>query len=113
MALLLLVDDSRNILELLEDICEKLGHDYLTARDGKEGLDVFLNNEIDMVITDRQMPVMDGEEFTEKIKESGSEVPVVMYTGWSPGVNYDNYHDVISKDNISHLMHCIQGYFCT
>ena len=75
----LLVEDDRNITELLQLYLEKEGYRVLTAPDGRQGLEVFRKESPDLVLLDVMMPVMDGWE-TCRILRSESQVPIVMLT---------------------------------
>ena len=52
------------------------------AKDGKEALKIFSEQDFDLVITDLGMPGMSGWELTKQIKQRKSEIPVVIITGW-------------------------------
>ncbi len=78
-ATVLLVEDDRNIAELLQLYLEKEGYRVLTAADGRQGLEVFRKENPDLVLLDVMMPVMDGWE-TCRILRSESQVPIVMLT---------------------------------
>ncbi len=60
--------------------------DYNTyeAANGKEALDVFLKEQIDMVISDIRMPVMNGIELMRLIKSYSPRTPVLMMSGYRP-----------------------------
>ncbi|MNL35750.1 Chemotaxis protein CheY [compost metagenome] len=54
----------------------------LQAEDGKQGLDVLMSHEVDVVITDINMPVMDGIEFIKNVRASGQyqSLPILILT---------------------------------
>ena len=64
----LTVDDSRTILAMLRHTLSNAGFEVLQAEDGQKGLDVLKNESVDVVITDINMPVMDGIEFIKKVR---------------------------------------------
>ncbi len=79
----LVVEDSYTVRELQRSILEAAGYRVETARDGKEGLDrVEGDEEIELVITDLEMPEMDGLELTRAIRGRGdrSSLPIVIVT---------------------------------
>ena len=79
----LVVEDSYTVRELQRSILEAAGYRVETARDGKEGLDRVLSDaEIELVITDLEMPEMDGLELTRAIRgrSDGASLPVVIVT---------------------------------
>ncbi|HVU76780.1 MAG TPA: response regulator [Gaiellaceae bacterium] len=79
----LVVEDSFTVRELQRSILEAAGYRVETARDGREGLDRLLaDDEIELVLTDIEMPEMDGFELTRAIRanpERGS-TPIVVLT---------------------------------
>jgi len=81
MGRILVVDDEKTIRELLTKIIENMGHEVILASDGKEGFYSFVNNSIDLVVTDFDMPFMNGWNLTHNIKERSPETPVVLVTG--------------------------------
>ena len=79
----LVVEDSYTVRELQRSILEAAGYRVETARDGKEGLDrVSTDDEIALVITDLEMPEMDGLELTRAIRARSdrSSLPIVIVT---------------------------------
>ncbi len=52
----------------------------LWAKDGKEAIDIFKENEVDLILMDLQLPVMDGYTATKEIKKINSEVPIIAQT---------------------------------
>jgi CheY-like chemotaxis protein len=86
---ILAVDDQAVILDLLAGMCQSLGYEILTARDGEEGLKVFEKYRPDIVITDLAMPRMSGRELASHIKAISPETPVILITGWGVAVDED------------------------
>jgi len=79
---ILVVDDSPDIRELLTETL--LSHNYavIDAVDGNDGFRKFTANpDICFVITDMDMPVLNGLELIHKIRETNTEVPIVVLTG--------------------------------
>ena len=79
MARLLVVDDEADIRELVRELLERAGHEVVEAAEGAEALRVFYAERPDLVMLDVSMPVLDGWQTLERIREL-SEVPVVMLT---------------------------------
>ncbi|HKK90707.1 MAG TPA: HD domain-containing phosphohydrolase, partial [Desulfobacteraceae bacterium] len=79
---ILVVDDEEGILEISEDYFERKGYFVHTARNGKEALALVEKEEIGCCFTDINMPVMDGLEFAEKLREIDNTLPVVIMTGY-------------------------------
>lgn len=80
---ILIVEDEKNIVELLKYNLEK--NDYSTdyAYDGEEGLNLFKNNKYDLILLDLMLPKITGLELCEKMKEINSEIPIIMLTAKS------------------------------
>ena len=80
---ILVVDDSRSVLAVIGTTLKVAGYNVIQASDGQEGLDVLNGSEnIDMIITDLNMPNMDGITFIQEIKKlAGFEsTPICMLT---------------------------------
>ena len=76
---ILVVDDEPDIRELLRFYLEKEGYKMLEASNGKQALQVFENDYVDLAVVDVMMPVMDGWELVKSMKEI-RDVPVIMLT---------------------------------
>lgn len=75
----LVVDDNRDILELVQRVLRSEGHDVVIARDGLEALQQESATQPDFVVLDVNLPVMNGWEVCRRIKERRS-VPVMLLT---------------------------------
>ncbi len=78
---ILVIDDERPIRSTLKEILEFEKFKVDTAEDGKQGLEMVLANQYDLILSDIKMPKMDGMEVLEALMEKGIEVPVVMISG--------------------------------
>jgi len=58
------------------------GHFVDSATNGREGLDKFMSGRFDLVVTDRAMPVMGGDELAASIERLAPDTPVIMLTGF-------------------------------
>jgi len=78
---LLVVDDNRDMLGYIYSILQEY-YNVLTAENGQLGLDVLKTNSVDFIITDLMMPIMDGMEFSKKVKENfaTSHIPILILT---------------------------------
>jgi signal transduction histidine kinase/CheY-like chemotaxis protein len=83
-ARLLLVDDNADILEMLRDVLEGLGHDVDVAADGCGGVDKALANPPDVAFVDIGLPGLDGYEVARRIRAAhpASHVRLVAMTGY-------------------------------
>ena len=78
----LIVEDDRNIAELLQMYLEKEGYAVTIALDGGQGLEKFRAIRPDMVLLDVMMPVMDGWAVCRAIRAE-SQTPIIMLTAKS------------------------------
>lgn len=76
---ILMVDDEANIREIVSAYLRKEGYQVSEAADGVEALEIFNHTEVDLVILDRMMPKMTGEQVCARIR-SKSRVPIIMLT---------------------------------
>ena len=76
---ILVIDDDSIIRTLLSNLLHKAGYEVVTAVDGNTGLNLAFEVQPDVVITDYQMPGINGLEVLERIREQ-SRVPVIMLT---------------------------------
>ena len=77
---ILVVEDDANSRRLMETVLRQHGYEPFTARDGVEALEVMDRKHIDLIVLDIMMPRMDGYEFTETLRQSGSDIPILMVT---------------------------------
>ncbi len=79
---ILVVDDSPLTRELLASLLEAVGYEILTAADGAEALERLGRESVDIVVTDLEMPRMDGLELTRRVKAHPTwrALPVVIVT---------------------------------
>lgn len=77
---ILIVEDNKNTARLMEVVLTQNGYSTLHASNGKEGLKMVDENHIDLILLDLMMPVMDGITFTRVLRNSGSQVPIIMVT---------------------------------
>jgi signal transduction histidine kinase len=78
---ILLVDDEKDIRDVLNLALNDMGYEVFEAEDGNEALRVFQDARPPIVLTDIKMPNMDGIELLQKIKRENPEAEVVMITG--------------------------------
>jgi len=78
---ILLVDDERDIREVLNLSLSDMGYQVYEAENGDQALRIFKEVLPAIVLTDIKMPVMDGIELLEKVKRENPEAEVIMITG--------------------------------
>lgn len=88
--LILCVDDENNPLVLRKLVLEKAGYEVVTARSGKEALQLADERAFDLVLSDHLMPGMNGAELAQAIKSKQPNLPVILISGVNdipPGAN--------------------------
>lgn len=97
---ILLVDDDRINVALLQFSLKQKKYDVVSAEDGVEGLEAFNYEKPDLIILDVQMPRMSGFEFMSELRvlPGGAKIPVIMLTA------NENMHDLFYAEGVS-------GYF--
>jgi len=80
---ILIVDDEPNYLVILSELLRDDGFEVFTAPGGAEGLDLVRDVDLDLVITDMQMPGMDGLQLLEAIKKINNHLPVIIITAFA------------------------------
>lgn len=86
---ILIVDDEEKIRELLKKYATFEGYEVKTASNGMEALDVFKNNNFDIIIIDVMMQELDGFSTVAEIRKT-SDIPVIMIS--ARGEEYDKIH---------------------
>lgn len=79
---LLLIDDETWFLESLKEILAD-EYEVITAAGGKEGVQKYLDNRVDLILLDLAMPEMDGIEVLQRVREVNPWIPVIIMTGHS------------------------------
>lgn len=83
---LLLADDEAAIRRFAAQALQTLGYDVVTAENGEEALQILHNDPqgFDLIILDIMMPVKNGEETLDEIRETHPDIPVIIATGFAP-----------------------------
>ena len=78
----LIVDDAQTMRKLVSFTLRTCGLEVLEAGDGVEGLQILRSRPVDLIITDVNMPRMDGIEFTRQARQvlAGRSVPILILT---------------------------------
>ena len=98
---ILLIDDDADIRTTLTQFIRKLGHRVVSAVDGKDGFDKFVQQAFDLVITDIRMPNTDGIDLLRKIRKSRVQpAEVIIITGHG---DVDNAIDALKLGAYSYL----------
>ncbi|HUJ11752.1 MAG TPA: PAS domain S-box protein [Verrucomicrobiae bacterium] len=78
----LVVDDDPMVRNIISEYLKVDGHTVEIANSGRSGLEKFHSSEFDLVLVDRAMPDMSGDEVASRIKATSLHVPIVMLTGF-------------------------------
>lgn len=82
MATILIVDDDRNILNLVNIHLSEQGYNVFQAKDGMEALEILKKETCDLAVVDVMMPYMDGYTLTKEIRKQ-YDIPVILLTAKS------------------------------
>lgn len=116
----LYVEDSKTIRVQFTTVLEKLFDNVITAQDGKEGLSKFLLNKqkkdfkINIIISDINMPHMNGIELLEKIRRVDTDIPFIYTTAYSESeylmkaIKFNATDYVIKPINVKDLILSVQ-----
>lgn len=81
MAKVLIIDDDKVVRDLARRMLELENHTILEAKDGLEGIEIFQNENPDVVITDIIMPNADGLEVIRQIKKQNPDAKIIAISG--------------------------------
>lgn len=77
---ILVVEDEKNIVDILAFNLKREGYTVITAMDGAAGLSLALEEDPDLILLDLMLPRLDGFEVCRRLRESGRTTPVIMLT---------------------------------
>ena len=79
---ILIAEDEKNIREGLAEFLTDCGYQIYQAEDGQQGLEIFINEKIDLALLDIKMPYMTGIELLKEIRKT-SDIPVLFLTAYN------------------------------
>jgi DNA-binding NtrC family response regulator len=79
---ILVVDDEPNSLFGICQVLKDEGYRVIPAENGKQALEKFQNQPVDIIITDEKMPDMSGMELFSAVKKNGGQIPVILITAY-------------------------------
>ena len=97
---ILVVDDEPSYRKAMKRLLNTDGHNVTLAEDGIDGLRILQKKEFDMVLTDINMPNMNGWEFLEKLNLLYPDLPVAIITGYLEYMDSTKYKIDISTRKI-------------
>lgn len=79
----LLVEDDKNLSFILKSSLEQMigGYEVITASNGKDGLELLSQRTFDVIVSDVEMPVMDGRTMVQQIRRHDPNLPILFITG--------------------------------
>ncbi|MBU1852384.1 MAG: response regulator [Candidatus Omnitrophica bacterium] len=87
MSKVLLVEDEQRFIKYIQQYLERLGNDVTIAETGEAAINLFSEQNPEIVILDLGLPDIDGEVVLAKIREISGDVPIVVLTGnTDPGI---------------------------
>lgn len=78
---ILVVDDEESVRKTLARALKRLSLEVWEAEDGEKGLELALSNAFDLVITDYQMPMLDGMELIARCRQQYPKLPFILISG--------------------------------
>ena len=90
---LLFVDDEVEIVDIISDTLSKLDLEFHVCFNGKQAVEIINNNEIDLIVTDINMPEMDGIELIKYVKNKNSNINCIVMSAYT-----EKRYKEISKD---------------
>jgi signal transduction histidine kinase/ActR/RegA family two-component response regulator len=84
---ILVIDDERDVAEILADVLSRDGHQVVACLDGEAGLARFQEAEFDLVVTDLGMPGISGWDVAREVRARRPGTPVAMVTGWGDRID--------------------------
>jgi DNA-binding NtrC family response regulator len=79
---ILVVDDQESMRTLLQDMLEVIGYEVTLAEGGEQALSILQSGDFNLVLSDLNMPGMDGSALLRAIKATWPSLPVVIITGY-------------------------------
>jgi len=89
MATILIIDDDNQLRSVLRVALERLGHDVLEAFDGIQGINVFKQQPVDLVLCDIVMPEKEGLETISDMRRQDADVKIIAMSGGMRGGVFD------------------------
>lgn len=96
----LIVDDNHFVRQVTSSILEQSGFRVITAPDGAEGLELFMQHAVDAVVLDVVMPEMGGQDVLSNLRAIAPRLPVILVTGY----NNESLMAVASRDPATQVL---------
>src|SRR5437867_940315 len=80
---ILVVDDQEEVLDSLQSLLRREGHEVLTAASAERALEIFKEQDVHLLLVDYFMPRMNGEDLIREIRKFDPYVQIILQTGYS------------------------------
>jgi DNA-binding NtrC family response regulator len=94
---ILIIDDNNDLRMVVTKMLSRLGYEVSSADSGENGLGLFFKDKFDIVLSDYEMPGMDGVAFACSVKKSSPRTPVVIMTGAGKDTVYSRKSTAVDK----------------
>lgn len=96
----LIIDDEKNIRQLLNEILVLNDYKVHTAENGYRGIELFKENDYKLIFIDKRMPGLSGEAVFEKIRELDEQIPVYIISAFQSSSNIE----ILNKGNVTGML---------
>jgi two-component system, NtrC family, response regulator len=100
MSTVLIVDDEKNYLVVIEDLLSEDGYEVLTASSASEALEILQSTPVDCVLSDIKMPGMSGMELLDRILTVDPDLPIILMTAFA---EVDQAVSAMKKGALDHI----------
>lgn len=99
---ILVVDDELHLVHIVSYKLKQMGYDLVTAHNGRDGFELACQHKPDLIVTDFQMPVLDGYEMATRLlaNPDTAQIPIIMLTARGHKLS----PSALAKTNIQTLM---------
>jgi CheY-like chemotaxis protein len=101
---ILLIEDDDAVREMLGEILRQGGFDVSTAANGKEGIEVFEQQVVDLVVTDLFMPTLDGAETIFAIRRLKPDFKIIAISGGRRIIGPEHLESVVRHMGVNHFL---------
>ena len=96
MAKVLVIDDDAGVRGVICHVLAGRGHEAVEAANGSDGIDALIDTHFAVVICDMLMPVQDGIETIQQIRELDAKIPIIAISGARGGESFSPLDDALA-----------------
>ncbi len=104
---MILAEDEKELNDLICTYLRRQGYEVFACFDGLQALEVFQNNQIDVVLSDIMLPRLDGFALAESIRETNEKVPIIFLTAKDDKVSKQYGYKLGIDDYITKPLFCL------